>query len=92
MTDAFINSCKAALKNMIACERVLEAENPYTAFSEGILNFHAHYCADDHSSSWCWHEKVYNTITMRFPYSYGCMYVCMYVRSQYRRRMAGHTM
>ena len=58
MTDAFIGSSKAALKNLIAAEMVTDSEDPYTSFSEGLLNFHEHYCVDDHSSDWCWHEKV----------------------------------
>ena len=56
--EAFICSCKAALSNMIAADRLYESEDPYTEFSAGIVNFHAHYCLDEHSSYWCYHEKV----------------------------------
>ena len=40
-------------------EELYESEDPYQEFSAGILNFHAHYCQDDHSSSWYYHDKVY---------------------------------
>ena len=53
-----MNNCKGALSNLIASERVLESDNPYEAFSEGVLNFVRHYCRDDHASSWCRHVKV----------------------------------
>ncbi len=58
MNDAFITCCKTALKNLMANEEVLESEDPYAAFSEGLMSFPAHYCLDDHSSPWCLHEKV----------------------------------
>ncbi len=58
ITDAFITQCKAALKNLITLVRVLKSEDPYSAFSEGIVNFHAHYCLGTHSFPWCYHEKV----------------------------------
>ena len=62
MPDSFLTSCKAALNNLIAT--VVEMEDPYEKFSEGIRNFHKHYCEDDHSSDWCCHDKVsvYQTI------------------------------
>ncbi len=86
MTDPLIGSCKAALKHLIATDRVLESEDPYAVFSEGLLNFHAHYCVDDYSSPWCWHEKVYNMIINMV--SNTLMYAC----SLHRRRMASRTM
>ena len=58
MTDPFIGSCKAALNNLISSDRIQESEDPYKDFFQGILNFHSHYCLDEHSSSWCHHEKV----------------------------------
>ena len=59
MNEAFIGSCKAALSNLIAVDKLYESEDPCQEFSAGILNFHAHYCQDDHNSSWCYHDKVY---------------------------------
>jgi len=59
MNEDFISSCKAALSNLIAVDQLYESEDPYQEFSAGILNFHAHYCQDDLSSSWCYHDKVY---------------------------------
>ena len=58
MSEAFLGSCKAALNNLISSDAIQKSDNPFQAFSEGILNFHAHYCEDDHSSTWCHHEKV----------------------------------
>ena len=58
MTDAFIGSCKAALNNLISSEKIQSSDDPYSDFSDAIKNFHVHYCLDDHSSSWCHHEKV----------------------------------
>ena len=58
MSEAFLGRCKASLNNLIASEVVQESEDPYSAFSEGILNFYQHYCLDIHTSSWCHHEKV----------------------------------
>ncbi len=58
MSHSTLNRCKAELKNVIASDRVKGSGDPYEAFSEGFLNFHAHYCLDDHSSSWCYHDKV----------------------------------
>ena len=55
MPEVFLNSCKTALN---ASDTVADGEDPYTAFSEAILNFFQHYCCDDHSSSWCTHDKV----------------------------------
>ena len=70
MSEAFINSCKAALKSLICSDTVFDSEDPYTAFSTGIVNFHSHYCLDDHSSPWCYHEKVYSTCTHIHVYSF----------------------
>ena len=58
MSDATINSCKAALNNLIASDHVCDSEDPYQAFSDGILNFYSHYCLDSHGSAWCYHDKV----------------------------------
>ena len=60
MSEAFISSCKTALNNLIASERVYDSDDPYSSFSEGILNFFPHYCQEDHSSSWCFHAKVHD--------------------------------
>ena len=64
MSEQFISSCKSALNNLIACDKVYENEDTFSAFSEGIVNFHAHYCENDHSSPWCFHEKVNSSLTM----------------------------
>ena len=58
MPEPFIWSCSSALTNLISSDRIQENQEPFKAFSEGILNFYAHYCLDDHTSSWCTHEKV----------------------------------
>ena len=58
MPENFIGSCTAAFKNLIASDIIQSAEDPYEAFSEGILNFHSHYCLNNHTSTWCHHEKV----------------------------------
>ena len=43
----------------MASPDVVTAEDPLKAFSEALLNFHSHYCMDDHSSKWCqYHLKV----------------------------------
>ena len=44
----------------MASPDVVSAEDPLKAFSEALLNFHSHYCKDDHSSKWCqYHPKVH---------------------------------
>ena len=53
MTEALIDRIKAALRNLMSCEEVLEDSNPLDAFSKGLLNFHSHYCMDKHDSPWC---------------------------------------
>ncbi len=58
MSDSTLNSCKTALGNLIASDKIQEADNPLEAFTEGIQNFLAHYCHDQHTSSWCYHPKV----------------------------------
>jgi len=58
MSEAFINSCKNALSNLISSETILQSEDPYSAFSSALLNFYQHYCLDKHDSKWCDHEKV----------------------------------
>ena len=47
-----MNSCKTALSNLISSERILESNDPYSAFSSANLNFHKHYCEDNHTSEW----------------------------------------
>jgi len=43
----------------MASTDVLEAQDPLKAFSDALLNFHNHYCLDDHTSVWCqYHPKV----------------------------------
>ena len=59
MSEDFIKSCKKALRNLISSERVEESEDPYSLFSEGVLNFFSHYCLDEHASTWCHHKKVW---------------------------------
>ena len=58
MSDAFVNSCKAALSNLISSDKIAASEDPYSAFSSALLNFYKHYCDDDHTSEWCQHDKV----------------------------------
>ena len=53
MTEALVDRMKAALRNLMSCEEVLEDDNPLEAFSKGLLNFHSHYCMDKHDSPWC---------------------------------------
>ena len=53
ITEALIDRMKTALRNLISCEEVLEDSNPLEAFSKGLLNFHSHYCKDQHDSPWC---------------------------------------
>ena len=36
----------------MACEEVLQHNDPYKAFSEALLNFHSHYCKNLHDSVW----------------------------------------
>lgn len=57
MNEAFITSCKTALRNLISSEAVLESEDPHASFSDGLMNFYFHYCYNDHTSTWCYHEK-----------------------------------
>ena len=58
MTEGLLGHCKAALSNLISSEKIQGSDDPVKSFSEAILNFHSHYCLDDHSSPWCCHEKV----------------------------------
>ena len=58
MADPFLTSCKIALNNLISSDKIQGSDTPYEDFKEGLLNFHNHYCKDDHSSSWCYHDKV----------------------------------
>ena len=58
MPDSLLNNCKAVLNNLIASEQVNKSANPFQAFSEGVTNFVQHYCHDNHTSSWCHHNKV----------------------------------
>ena len=58
MTEGLLGHCKAALSNLISSEKIQGSDDPLKSFSEAILNFHSHYCLDDHSSPWCCHEKV----------------------------------
>lgn len=60
MPETFLNRCKTSLSNLIASDQVQSADDVMEAFSRGILNFVRHYCDDDHSSSWCFHDKVNN--------------------------------
>lgn len=58
MGEPFLASCKSALNNLISSERIQDSDQAFDDFAEGILNFHSHYCLNDHSSSWCYHDKV----------------------------------
>ena len=51
---------KAALRNLMSCEEVLEDDNPLEAFSKGLLNFYSHYCMDKHDSPWCKFHALYS--------------------------------
>ena len=58
MTEAFIARAKHSLKNLMSCPDVLETDDSLKAFSEGLLNFHSHYCRNAHDSQWCkYHPK-----------------------------------
>ena len=58
ITEAFIQRVKHSLKNLMSCPDVLENDDSLKAFSEGLLNFHNHYCRDAHDSQWCkYHPK-----------------------------------
>lgn len=59
MPEEFIGSCTTALKNLISADDIKTSATPYSDFSEGIKNFHKHYCLDDHTSRWCHHPKVH---------------------------------
>ena len=42
----------------MSCPDVLENDDPLKDFSEGLLNFHNHFCRDAHDSQWCkYHPK-----------------------------------
>ncbi len=58
MTDSFLGSCKAALSNLIASDKIQGDENAFVNFSEALVNFYHHYCLDIHTSPWCTHDKV----------------------------------
>ena len=68
MPEQFVVSCTAALKNLISSDTIQSADDPYEAFSEGIQNFYKHYCLNDHSSSWCSHEKVQDLVDIISSY------------------------
>ena len=40
-----MNHCKVALSNLIASDRVMNSDNTFQAFSDGVLNFFNHYTA-----------------------------------------------
>ena len=48
MPEGLLTHCKAALSNLIASERVESADDPLTAFSDGILNFIGWMTVDHH--------------------------------------------
>jgi len=50
--------CKTALSNLTTSDELQQADNSYKAFSDGVQNFLRHYCLDDHTSTWCHHDKV----------------------------------
>ena len=58
MSESLLAHCKAALSNLIASDTVEASDDPLKAFSDGVFNFIPHYCLDDHSSSWCQHDKA----------------------------------
>ena len=37
----------------MSCEEILEDSDPLAAFSKELLNFHSHYCNNQHDSLWC---------------------------------------
>ena len=47
MTEAFIGSCRAALNNLISSKEIQNADDAFTKFSEGVLNFQAHYYCNE---------------------------------------------
>ena len=43
----------------MASPDIVTVEDPLKAFPEALLNFHSHYCMNDHSSKGChYHPKV----------------------------------
>ena len=58
ITEPFMQRAKHSLKNLMSSPDVLESDDPLKAFTEGLLNFHNHYCKDVHDSEWCkYHSK-----------------------------------
>ena len=51
MSDSFITRAKKSLRHIIANPDVVAADDPLTAFSEALMNFHTHYCKDVHTVS-----------------------------------------
>ncbi len=58
LTFCSLNHCKASLSNVIASDKVQSSDDILKTFSEGIVNIINHYCDNDHSSTWCLHDKV----------------------------------
>lgn len=58
MPEAMIGSCKRALNNLISSDTIAESSDPYSDFTTATLNFYKHYVEDDHTSTWCHHEKA----------------------------------
>ena len=54
--------CKASLSNLVASDAIQSSEDLLALFSEAIVNFYSHYCLDDHTSTWCHHGKVKDTM------------------------------
>ncbi len=58
MSEGLLTHCKTVQSNLISSDEVNSATDHLKEYSEGIENFLAHYCYDDHISAWCRHDKV----------------------------------
>lgn len=83
MTDSFITRAKKSLRHIIANPDVVAADDPLTAFSEALMNFHVHYCKDVHTSRWCqYHPTVRICSHSTTP---------LYCNTHRKQKMALHT-
>ena len=57
MIDSVITRAKKSLRHIIANPDVVTVDDPLTAFSDALMNFHAHYCKDEHTSQWCQYQS-----------------------------------
>ena len=50
MNIDLIRRAMRSLHQIMASPDVVSVEDPLKAFSEALMNFHSHYCKDNHSS------------------------------------------